>query len=1292
MGSPIVSINKKSDGYFIVNFGGEVSKYSELLVGLSGNNLVVSIIADELSDEGIITAALQSYNNSNNTTIESLTQEIIDNNIFVIQYKNTSNDIVEFKFLLFKGQTLDFTWFESFETKNNSILKIDQNIRGLFHVVNDPAEDSILYIEDENDYPHIKNLTMGNEDDIGTNRLEKRDNTKFLPFSGEDDTCGYFLSNNIENIKLTNCVNYHAIGSKPNDENNNLNGSGGFMGSHCSNIILENCHNYGNIINNDCGGLVGKESSNENGICLVNKCKNNGLIIGINSGGVCGANCVGNAITLFIECENNGFIFGDNGGGIVGRNPKSKFIDEITGTNENIDKAIINRLNGEFGIEMQKTVSIVSCKNNGHIYGAFGGGIVGAIDGGSVYASSCINTGIVGKMTIPLYINTYIQTLDISIPLPRSGITSLSCGGIIGDYTIKTLEKQGAIVEKCKNTGIIGEINILDESIIAAQCGGIVGFKFGFSRIYSKIENCENYGTINAYISGGISGGLEGFFDGNCEILNCTNYGDIKGVGSGGLCGNGTARRGGDVLIKNCINYGAILKNDNIQQNTDGYSGGIVGSYCANFEGENNGTCTILFCENYGEILNDYSGGITGSNAGDINNTTYSSITNKRNGCIIQNCINNGPIKSAYSGGICGAYAGSKNGLCKIQKSINNADIEGSSSGGICGLNVGHLSDNITEDANTEFVVIEKCINNGELKGEGCGGICGSNTGFNKKKYDENNNIGCIIEECTNKGNIHAEKCGGIIGSFNIELIENSFITNNNINKVNGTISIKKCINDGILKNIKTAGITGYNAIGFLNYAIVKCCINNGQLLEDICSGIIGCGDIESINSYGEISNDDLKTRKIIITRCVNTGNVGNDNKTIKDCAGIIGLFFSSSYSLYLDNNNNIEENIEENVEKKRIKSVPIISECINRGNFNNVKDCSGIAAGDNGNVYIEDCINYGNMINTEDNYIIDKNNILSGILIGLYRKNDEQLYINIRNCINVGTIKNKNGSSFGIFGTLYNNNTESEYTFIEFNLHNCINYGNLNNSNISSGIVGSINNVKSTNSNSKLLIDSCYNLGFNKNSAIIYETFKIYNIITISNCYNLGRIVLDSNKNDVNNINLIVNNFYNIEEYFKINNIEIKNINNIKNSIDLLDSNKYSIGYPYPLLTSFKTSSIWSNYNNYDDVPILINISLQYQEFHIKRIPYEGEIVGEPGPQGPQGLQGEQGLTDPITTEILKSSTLVGETINTIKEQLVGKTVSEVGTFTLSSDPVQNNLLSGIIVEFFNKVNNSSQ
>ena len=85
------------------------------------------------------------------------------------------------------------------------------------------------------------------------------------------------------------------------------------------------------------------------------------------------------------------------------------------------------------------------------------------------------------------------------------------------------------------------------------------------------IENCVNYGNIDAGLENGQSGGIVAWAKGT--IKGCKNYGYIKGrYALGGMVGY---KPEGNLTILSCENYGKIISSQ-----TKYTSGGILGSFC----------------------------------------------------------------------------------------------------------------------------------------------------------------------------------------------------------------------------------------------------------------------------------------------------------------------------------------------------------------------------------------------------------------------------------------------------------------------------------------------------------------------------------------------------------------------------------------------------------------------------------------------------------------------------------------------------------------------------------------
>jgi hypothetical protein len=1099
-------------------------------------------------------------------------------------------------------------------------------------------------------------------------------------------------------------------------------GSGGICGSVDGNGSFEinNCKNKGAVVGEKSGGICGENTTTTTTLTInasfykLIRCNNDsGVVLGESSGGICGYNFSKNAFTFIYECHNNtiivdasnevGIIYGDGAGGICGANPNNINIDLIVkaltfDTQENTDKStkiltFLNEINNTYDIEIKGSFSIVNSTNNSDIYGYLSGGIAGALENNSsVCAMKCINYGKIGDLKINSLTKEYIkQILNAVQPLvnitnrldaPTAESLKLGCGGIIGGHTASS--STASYVYKCNNYGSIGiKYNAVStdnttgistiKTIVSSECGGIVGHKFSYGsdeNNISIVEECENKGDINADLSGGISGGLEGYDNGHCNILNCKNYGKIKGMGSGGITGTGTAKRGGIVLISKCINYGDIDINTNSEQSQDGigHSGGIVGSYCVDVEHITYGRCNIEYCENNGAILNNYSGGITGSNTGNyiLELLLIETILNfSDKGCNIKHCINNGLIKSDYSGGICGAFAGSNGGVCVIEKCINNSSIDGDNSGGICGLHIGYsYNGTVNNEAVTPpsrpLMLIFYCINNGDINGSKCGGICGPNAAYNTNytTYEISNYYGYEISNCINNGRIIGQECAGIVGSFNESILDLTVLTTENVNAINGSLSVLNCINEGYIEGESSSGIIGSNAITYLSNTLISNNINNGNILNKLCSGIVGSGN--TTNPYLGITNKDtLLDRKVLISNCVNTGTIGKSGlNMVSECGGIIGAYFSLGITLQLGaGSNNIETNPDNS-----IQSVPVIKECINRGNIIDSIGSGGISGPYNDNISIENCVNYGNVYISEayDNFSIAGIHTANNVAISI------KIYLNIDSCVNYGNMYGNN--VFGICGNFKETREYNGYTYYNISIKNCINYGNLNNnytltntingSNvpISAGICGSIDSSYTGTNNAfnfyNTEIIGCYNLGITTRSGIILEIKtqdERIEDITISDCYNIGRTLYLSGTDTQNEI--IANTSFDIIDSTNDNKFNlvncydtvnrdntdffIKHIKNIKSKItenidgtdvNLLDPEIYVVGYPYPVLKSLQNPNIWSNYNMYDDIPVLINIPLKYQSFIIGRLPYDGELEELIGPKGDTGPQGEKG------------------------------------------------------------------
>ena len=211
--------------------------------------------------------------------------------------------------------------------------------------------------------------------------------------------------------------------------------------------------------------------------------------------------------------------------------------------------------NGLFGLVIDGTIRNIIIEENNSINGnQRTAGVVGYLYGTTGNISNCINyADIKGEETT---------------------------GGIVGVVAGKHR------IFNCKNYGDI------------KGRGGIVGNSNGtnweqFTKYYSEIINCGNYGEITSEPNENYYGGIAGYFNGN--IINSCNKGNVNGSywNTGGIVGSL------DGKIENCYNLGDVKGEKE--------AGGIIGA-----GGETDGTY-VTNCYSIGNILGKSSGEIIGS-------------------------------------------------------------------------------------------------------------------------------------------------------------------------------------------------------------------------------------------------------------------------------------------------------------------------------------------------------------------------------------------------------------------------------------------------------------------------------------------------------------------------------------------------------------------------------------------------------------------------------------------------------------------------------------------------------
>lgn len=340
-----------------------------------------------------------------------------------------------------------------------------------------------------------------------------------------------------------------------------------------------------------------------------------------------------------------------------------------------------------------------------------------------------------------------------------------------------------------------------------------------FGTIGSKgyVHNLSVDGSIvaNSY-AGAFASSLYG------KIYNCTSTADVsaKSGYAGGFVGN----MYDGAIISNCEFSGNV---GSAYESNINYLGGIAANQNAGAE--------ILYCTNKGTVGNNtetgasgsqYTGGITGANAG-----------------WIRNCTNNGIIKGRlHVGGISGRTM--KTGC--YADCENNADIDilnGSYVGGISPYAVGGAP-----------FTADRCVNRGNLRGKGyVGGIFGQIIS------------GAHMDSCVNTGAIKGYNpvgygVGGVIG------------------QIAGTpaapCEVRNCWNEGAVYN-ETQSTGGFMGKGTSNI-LIENCWNEGDVEANLLT------EDQAKNGVGGFAGAYCGTAR----RIWNSGNVKSN---VPACAGLIG-------------------------------------------------------------------------------------------------------------------------------------------------------------------------------------------------------------------------------------------------------------------------------------------------------------------------------------------------------------------------------------------------------------------
>ena len=338
---------------------------------------------------------------------------------------------------------------------------------------------------------------------------------------------------------------------------------------------------------------------------------------GIGSSSNCyGGTIDGNNCTITINKENTSGEFGF-----------INYADTATVKNLTIDGKITNTsgspvgafiaqvyVNSTAATEGPHTTIVENCVNKADIETkGSAGGIVGALNRGSMTIRDCVNLGNITG-------------------------TKENVGGIAGSMQIYNgISDHNEIID-CANYGIITG---------AEKLAGIAGsFSCLNAKDICRISGCRNYGAVMA--SGGKAAGIVGYAYGSSSeelmpvIENCGNEAAIEGASYiGGLIGYQNAKF---FAVNSCYNAGTV----NAKGAQYGYStvGGIIG-YCA--------TSYITNVYNFGDVACGLYEGATPSTwqgVGGIIGTTNNTCTK------IANAYNAGNVEGTGSGTASGPMTG----------------------------------------------------------------------------------------------------------------------------------------------------------------------------------------------------------------------------------------------------------------------------------------------------------------------------------------------------------------------------------------------------------------------------------------------------------------------------------------------------------------------------------------------------------------------------------------------------------------------------------------------------------
>lgn len=477
-----------------------------------------------------------------------------------------------------------------------------------------------------------------------------------------------------------------------------------------------------NVVNaGDVYGESEKFEENEGGI---------GGLVGFNSGSV-------------TQASNAGAIDGDYYvGGLVGVNASDATLENlynsisasITGTD------YVGGIAGKNEGKISATSRLV---NQGNVVGkSYVGGIAGT-NSGTISASLSTGEGTETE-------NRLINQGSVTGLMYVGGIAGQNTEkGVIDNVTNEVLVLQASDEQAQYFGGIVGDnygtvTNATNTNEMRAEGANYVGGIIGYNRESGALTgNIENRGIVNGHSGvGGIIGLNENtrILDrSDKERLTISNYGNVKAT-SGGAAGIFYENKVEKISNVDLANYGSIQGGENF----DGVSGGLFGS--------NSGDIINSSLINAGTVT---GGGVVGGLIGENNAAATNSIF-----------INMGTVEG---GSDVGGLFGQNIGNMVYSSLINTVDgkVTGASNvGGLIGKNSGTITGGRVAGTDTNDVGYyrNRIVNNGTVIGTGdnVGGLIGTNSGDLVAAY----NTGAVSGQ-TNVGGIVGVNSGTIDQAFN---------------------------------------------------------------------------------------------------------------------------------------------------------------------------------------------------------------------------------------------------------------------------------------------------------------------------------------------------------------------------------------------------------------------------------------------------------------------------------------------------------------------------------------------